>query len=127
MTTLLLLFATIPLPGVAREQCDLIEVNHFYDEHGRLVFDQVIFWDWSADDCRYNVRAWRLVKCSSQLPQRSGSGYDMTWQDGDLFRRVWSKQFSETWTQYDREICEREIFPKERRKELAMPVVRRKP
>ena len=123
----LLLLATIPAPGVARESCDLVEVNHFYDEHGRLVFDQIIWWDWSADDARYNVRAWRLVKCPSQLPQRSGGGFETTWQDGELFRRVWAKAYHETWTQYDPEIAEREVLPKERRKELATPVVRRKP
>ena len=29
-----------PREDVARESVDLIEVNHFYDEQGRLVFDQ---------------------------------------------------------------------------------------
>jgi len=32
---------------VAREQVDLVELNHFYDEQGRLVFDQLIFYDWA--------------------------------------------------------------------------------
>lgn len=113
-------------PGIVRESCDLVEVNHFFDEQGRLVFDQVIWWDWSADECRYQVRAWRLVKSPSQLPQRSASGYDVTWMDGELLRRVEAKQVRETWTQFDPEIAEREVLPKERRKELVTPVVRRK-
>ena len=76
LTTVLALGIT-PQEDVAREAVDLIELNHFYDEHGRLVFDQVIFYDWSKDDARYMVRAWRLVKNPAQLPQRDwkGDGY----------------------------------------------------
>jgi hypothetical protein len=109
-----------PREDVSRESVDLIELNHFYDEHGRLVFDQVIFYDWSASDARYNVRAWRLVKNPSQLPQRDWStgGYSAMWQDGEQLRRLHSKSIRETWTQYDPELVEREYLPKERRKEL---------
>ena len=41
-----------PVENVTTDEVDLIEVNHFHDEHGRLVFDQVIFYDWSTVDCR---------------------------------------------------------------------------
>jgi hypothetical protein len=119
-------FATVvslgiaPREDVARESVDLIELNHFYDEHGRLVFDQVIFYDWSAAEGRYHVRAWRLVKNSSQLPQRDWAtgGYTAMWQDGEQLRHIQSKSIRETWTQYDPELVEREYLPKERRKEL---------
>lgn len=113
-----------PQEDVARETVDLIEVNHFYDEHGRLVFDQVIFYDWSARDARYMVRAWRLVKNPAQLPHRDWSrgGYVTVWQDsgtsGEVLRHVHSRSIRETWTQYDPELIEREYLPKERRKEL---------
>jgi hypothetical protein len=109
-----------PQEDVARESVDLIELNHFYDEHGRLVFDQVIFYDWSAAEARYNVRAWRLVKSSAQLPQRDwkGGGYSAMWQDGEQIRHIHSKSIRETWTQYDPELVEREYLPKERRREL---------
>ena len=110
-----------PQEDVARETVDLIEINHFYDEHGRLVFDQVIFYDWSQDDARYMVRAWRLVKNPAQLPQRDwkgSGGYLAVWQDGELLRHVRSQSIRETWTQYDPELVEREYLPKERRKEL---------
>ena len=118
-----------PRENVAREAVDLIEVNHFYDEHGRLVFDQVIFYDWSQDDARYMVRAWRLVKNPAQLPQRDwkDGGYAAVWQDGDLMRHVRAKSFRETWTQYDPELIEREFLPKERRKELMTVKVNRQP
>jgi hypothetical protein len=109
-----------PKDDVVRESVDLIELNHFYDEHGRLVFDQVIFYDWSAGEARYNVRAWRLVKNPAQLPQRDWrlGGYSAMWQDGEQIRYIHSASIRETWTQYDPELVEREYLPKERRKEL---------
>ena len=119
-TIILLLFTAVPSEIVARELVDLTEVNHFYDEHGRLVFDQVIFYDWSESDARHNVRAWRLVKDRSQLPQRDWETgrYSATWQDGEQLRHVESRSIRETWSQYDPELVEREYLPKERRKEL---------
>jgi hypothetical protein len=117
---LFIAFGTVPQQDTARETVDLIELNHFYDEHGRLVFDQVIFYDWSAGEGRYNVRAWRLVKNPAQLPQRDwkDGGYSAMWQDGEQIRHIRSKSISETWTQYDPELVEREYLPKEKRKEL---------
>jgi hypothetical protein len=109
-----------PTEDVARERVDLMEVNHFYDEQGRLVFDQVIFYDWSPDHSRYMVRAWRLVKNPSQLPERDwrDGGYLAVWQDGEILRRVRAQSMRESWTQYDPELAEREYLPKEKRKEL---------
>ncbi|MEX2173830.1 MAG: hypothetical protein WD872_05670 [Pirellulaceae bacterium] len=109
-----------PAEDVAREQVDLIEVNHFYDEQGRLVFDQVIFYDWAPEQSRHMVRAWRLVKNPAQLPERDWreGGYQAVWQDGEVLRQVHARSMRETWTQYDPELVEREYLPKERRKEL---------
>lgn len=124
----LLLLSIVPTDGFARESVDLIELNHFYDEHGRLVFDQVIFYDWSSSEARYNVRAWRLVKNPNQLPVQewikdaitgtSKRTYVCTWQDGEQARQIHSPATRETWTQYDPELVEREYLPKEKRKEL---------
>lgn len=115
-----------PPEDIARESVDLIEVNHFYDEQGRLVFDQLIFYDWSPPDSRYMVRAWRLVKSPSQLPQRDfrDGGYSAIWHDGDLLRNVRADSLRESWTQYDPELVEREFLPKERRKELRSKTVK---
>jgi hypothetical protein len=120
ISAIVLSLGIAPQDDVARESVDLIELNHFYDEHGRLVFDQVIFYDWCAAGARYNVRAWRLVKSTAQLPQRDwkGGGYQAMWQDGEQIRYIHSKSIRETWTQYDPELIEREYLPKERRKEL---------
>lgn len=110
----------LPRDGVARETVCLIEVNHFYDEQARLVFDQAIFYDWSHGDARYMVRAWRLVKNPNQLPQRDweNGGYVALWQDGEVLRQVRAPAIRESWTMHDPELAEREYLPKERRKEL---------
>lgn len=117
---LVVVLSSHPAEDVARERVDLIEVNHFFDEQGRLVFDQVIFYDWSGDHSRYMVRDWRLVKNASQLPQRDWQrgGYLAVWQDGEVMRRVGSEAMRETWTQYDPELVEREYLPKDERRKL---------
>jgi hypothetical protein len=113
-----------PREAMARESCDLIEVNHFHDEQGRLVFDQVIFYDWRAAENRYAIRAWRLVKNPSQLPQRDWKlgGYASVWHDGGVLRRVSAPVLRETSTQYDPEALDREFIPKENRRELSIPL-----
>jgi len=119
---------------------DLVEVNHFYDDKGDLVFDQVIFYDWTPKESRYNVRAWRLVKdfkpfpdrvwfdkvgreggvVPAKYPERAGAGYAWRchWEDAGTWRIVIAASHRETWTQYDPELTEREFLPKEKRKEL---------
>ena len=67
------------------------------------------------------VRAWRLVKNPSQLPQRDWADGRLLWPCGktaEQLRHVRSQSIRETWTQYDPELVEREYLPKERRKEL---------
>jgi hypothetical protein len=120
MSLVLLLLSVLPRDSVVRESVDLIEVNHFYDEQARLVFDQVIFMDWSHGDARYMVRAWRLIKSPDQVPIRdwSGGGYTALWQDGEVLRKVHSPAIRETWLQHDPELVEREYLPKEARREL---------
>lgn len=116
-------FAISPREDVATERVDLIEVNHFYDEQGRLVFDQLLFYDWSHNDGRYQLRAWRMVKNNSQLPHRNWQtgDYVATWQDGDVLRKISAPTTRESWTQYDPELTEREFLPKEKRRELRSP------
>ena len=117
-----------PREDVASEQVDLIEVNHFYDDQGRHVFDQVIFYDWDDNHSRHMVRAWRLVKNPSQLPQRNWKDdtYSALWFDNDVLRRVQAKSMRESWTQYDPELVEREYLPKEKRKDLRPTKIARK-
>lgn len=127
---LLLLLTILPSPEPLRERCDRIEVNHFYDDDRRLVFDQLLFWDWSHDSGRFQLRAWRMVKWQQHgkqapyalmIPQRHGRRWESNWMDGDLWRCVEAECVIETWTQYDPELTEREFLPKEHRRELRRP------
>lgn len=109
-----------PSNDVLADQVDLVEINHFYDEQGRLVLDQIIFYDWSAAQARYQVRAWRLLKTPAQIPRRDWNGKQFVaiWHDGDTLRKVRANQLRESWTQYDPELVEQQYLAKEKRVEL---------
>lgn len=105
--------AIVPRDMAIRESFGHVEINKFYDENGHEVFTQCLFWD-------REIEAWRLVKHPSQKPEYdlSSGVYTMTWVDGEKLREVTTRSMVESWTQYDREIVERERFPKEFRREL---------
>ena len=113
----LLLIASNPIEMTVTETVDVIEINHFYDEHGRLVFDQALFYRWCRRQERHNILAWRLVKERPQIPAMNWSrgAYSALWLDGEVLRRTDARTVRETWTQYDPELVEREWLSKERR------------
>lgn len=113
-------FAIVPRDPVVEDRCDVVEINHFYDDNGRLVFDQLIYWDWSEEDNRYQVRAWRLLKCEFQRPVRDWErgGFTAIWFDGERLRVVRHLSLRETWTQFDPELIERQVLATEDRREL---------
>ena len=102
---------------IADDHVDLIELNHCYDEHGWLVFEQVIFYQWSPHKSHYNVRDWRTLKDNAQLPRRDArtGKYVAIWHDGKIIRTVTAPSFRETWTQYDPELVERQHLPRQLR------------
>jgi hypothetical protein len=125
-------FAVLPpqLPHV-EDEVDVLWLDHYYDESGRLVLDQVICLDWSAQNGlpqRHNIVAWRRVKTPDGLPFRTQDGYRVIWWDGSLLRDIRANAFRETWSQAyvtgDPEVAEREMLPKELRRELSQPAFR---
>ena len=113
----------------AGQRVDLIELNHYIDGEGREVFQQVIFYDWSKTPRRFHVRAWRLVKKESQIPQRlwNPNRYQCTWHDDGLLRQVWAPTLRETWTQKDPERVNRQFLPEDQRIPLFGPEVAQQP
>ncbi|TWU04433.1 hypothetical protein [Stieleria varia] len=103
-----------------RQDVDLIELNHFLDDQGREVFQQLIFYEWSRHDREFHVRAWRLIKQPGQMPRRQWKpdGYLCSWRDNALTREVWSPSLRETWTQKDPERVNRQILPENLRRPL---------
>lgn len=106
------LLCILPLSPIARDSCDLVELNRMYDEEGRHVFDQLIWMDWNAAESRHDVVAWRLVKSPAQIPARCWrtGGYVARWQDGDTLREVRADSFRETVTQFDPEVEARAVL-----------------
>ncbi len=118
-----------PQSLITEDRVDLVEVNHHYDAQGRLLFDQVIFYDWSDVQRRFNVRGWRLVKSQAQLPVRQADGsYRSVWHDERELRRVRAKTRRETWPQYDPELAERQHLARDKLPNLTknvVPIIRR--
>jgi hypothetical protein len=107
---------------VADLKCDRLVLNTYYNEAGHFCFSQVLFQDW---DCRggdwdYFTRAYRIVRKGEMCPQRDWEhgGYSLRWKDGDVWRRIQAPAYTVSDTQFDPEVLEREILPKEQRREL---------
>ena len=118
MNLFILLSAISILPSPAapvEDRVDLIEVNHYYDAGGKLVFTQHIFYDWHSHEGRHHVRDWRMVKS----PQQAVVDGEVLFVDGAVFRRVRAKITRESWTQYDPEVAERESLPQGERRKLS--------
>jgi hypothetical protein len=112
-----------PYSNVCTDHVDLVEINHFYDTNGKLVFDQMIFYNWCPVDSRYQVVDWRLWRVPSQVPtiNRQGRNFVVVWHDRKerrVLRIVRSRMFRESWTDYDVELEEREVLPDHRRQGL---------
>lgn len=116
----------LPSDDVVVDSVDMIEVNHFHDDEGGHVFDQLIFRDWDAQANRFQVRAWRLLKFTGQWPTHNWltGRYEIIWHDGEITRRVEAKAMRETWTQHDPEMRERDYLPKEKRRRLYAPRIK---
>jgi hypothetical protein len=124
-TLILLLILILPVRNdtVLKDHVDLIEYNHYHDSNMKPIFDQLIFYDWSEQKRRFQVRAWRLVKLESQIPFRDhyNKKWMVRWHDNDMLREVTSPSCRETWTQYDPEVLERDFLPQDQR--LGLKVV----
>ena len=137
----MLIALTIPHDVVVRDRVDVIELSHFYDECGRHVFDQVIFWDFDWRLSRMEVRAWRMVKqlvsepAPGVFPHYTGLNWQLRrdWErggwvaygrDGQATREVRASAMRESWEQYDPELAARDVRPKERRRGLTLEDVK---
>ncbi len=112
------LFGLLPSELVTTDRADVVEINHYYDQNGRHVFDQIIFWEWRDDRKQHHVFAWRMWNENGQIPLRDWrrKSYVLIWFDGKNLRRVRAHVAHESWTQYDPEILDRQrVAPTQRR------------
>lgn len=112
-----------PHPGVIIDRVDMIEINHFCDDQGRAILHQLIFYDWSEEAGRYQVRDWLPLRKTYQHPRRDwGTGtYSALWYDKGNKRIVQSETLRESWTPYDPELTERNYLAPEDRLGLTPP------
>lgn len=83
---------------------DMIELNHYFDDRGQHVFDQVIFWRIEESTRRYQVQAWRMCNSPGDYPTRNTNGMACIRLGFDPSAlKVSSRQFRESWTQVDPE------------------------
>ena len=110
----------IPSGVVVESKVDFIEVNHYFDEAGELIFEQVIFWDWCGEARQYRVIDWRFIKSGLYYPTRDWrrGGYSMVWIDNKhVCRVVRAGVYRETWLQHDPEVNDRVwVSPNSRKK-----------
>ncbi len=120
------LFSNPPEP-ILRERVDVVELNHFYDDNGKLRLDQIIFYQWSPITGRLAVRDFKPMTDPSLLPLRNGlrKGHVVIWHDDNLLRSVHAREIRETWTQFDPEMHERKFLPKDQRRALPRMVDQR--
>lgn len=140
------LFTILPANGPTTYECDSVELNHNYDDSGRLVFDQWVFRRWNSEQNREAVEWWCLIRGArdnvdekardawnldktkvgpyippfspQNLPERNTLivAYPFGVSNDGMFVKVKYKySFNETWTQYDPELVDRELLPKENR------------
>src|SRR5690606_33133755 len=83
----------VPHLPLVRDRVDVLELNRVYDDQGRPILTQMIFWDWRQRDARLHVVAWRLWRDESQQPTRDWAqgDYVLLWNDGELLREVRAK------------------------------------
>jgi hypothetical protein len=118
----LALLSIVPVgDDVLRDRCDLAEMHNFYDEHGRLIFTQLVWWSWNPREHRMDCIDWRLCKQPAQIPERGWErgGFMAAWLDGEQMRVVRSNGFIESWGQVDVELIAREVLPKDQRRGLS--------
>lgn len=117
-------FATLPTHEViVTDRVDLVEVNHFHDGQAKLLFSQLLFWQWHERDGKFHIVDWRLVKSEAMEPRRDYARrrYVATIPAGQFSDRtceVWADDYRETWTQVDPELIDRESWPIEKRRKL---------
>jgi hypothetical protein len=112
-----------PVETIAEDRADTLELNHFYDCEGRLVFDQLIAWERTPCGEGERCFAWRLVKSPNMIPEHrwERGGWSVLFKDGDVTRRIDAACYRESWTQYDPECNDRDRYCKDRRRELSNP------
>ncbi len=105
LVMLLLMFVGIAPAG----RCDMVEVNHVCRADGTVVFTQAIAWEWLPQYRAFRAQDWKFI---SRWQMRDG--VFIGWGESGFYRAR-SELFRETWTPFDAEMRDREMFPIDKR------------
>ena len=117
----LLILAAIIQPGPTIDSFDLTEHNSYYSPDGRLVFEQMIFYDWDHRNSRFQVAAWRLCGKHKMRIERDEKNRRtiIRFRDTNLSRLIISQIHIRTFTTHDPELRERSFLQKSDRRGLS--------
>lgn len=110
MAAILLLIACILPVGSEPARCDRIELNRVYNDDGQLWLEQVIFWRWEPA-VGWACEGWRRLDHGRLRKTPHG----WRWEE-PRHATIEAPVMRQTWTQYDREVENHEVWPIERRK-----------
>lgn len=96
-------------PGVIVRRYDVLEINHVYDEQAKHVFSQVLAWRWS--DYGLHCQWWMRHEPRYHVIRERDTYSTLIHPSLGATVRVEAPCFRETWTQWDREIVDRQCFP----------------
>lgn len=118
MELIFLLLSILPQPsGCIDVECSYVEVNHFYDNDGKKVFSQLILWNdgqFGPQVIDYKMLSrgrfsneddFKIVDYTDRNPL-------LIVEHSSLIFRVRCGSIQETWTQFDPELVNREVYPK---------------
>jgi hypothetical protein len=97
------------------QEVDLIEYNHYYDDTGKKILDQIIAYDWDESTKQFVVRQW-WIPTELQV-SRHGNYKLLQWTDRIKYihRKLRTKSFKETHTDYDPEVRNRKYLDQQDR------------
>lgn len=89
----------------------IVEVNHYFDEHGNRRFTQLIGWKGHVEEDGFVFHAhwWRMWKSDRRPTKDYARGvWTVVFRDGNNLRKIVADEYRETWTQHDPEVDDRE-------------------
>jgi hypothetical protein len=92
---------------------EAVEINHYHDANGNPVFSQLILRRWLrlSTGSGHRVEDWRLIKSANPLTITSKRGRkQIVFTDDGILRVIEVAKIRETWTQYDPEVVDREVY-----------------
>lgn len=125
MPFVLLLILTLPNETIVENTFDLIELNHYYNDEGKRVFSQYMMCDWSNEKKTFVCQIW-LMQGEDVSHELTLNGVELLLWDPKSKRRlhrIRAPAFTETWTQFDREVENRKILSPNERKGLVIPEI----